>query len=372
MVHEFGHFITARKFNMKVTEFFVGFGKRIFSFRRGETEYGLKAILAGGYCKIAGMTPNELMPEGEEDRAFHRHKGWQRTIVLLAGSIGHLLISVILLFALFVGIGEQTYSPIIDTVPKCFTNSCTSTTPAYAAGLQPRDAIVKINGSAITDINNFSKIINRYQGRQLTFEILRNHKHMEFQITPVSQIVNGKQVARIGITINSILIGFQRDNPFVATAKAFGQTGFYIKESLITIPQIPTKIPAIFSAIFSNKPRDPNGPIGVVGVARVAEQTFSDSQSNNSQKIAQFILLIVGLNVFVGIFNLIPLLPLDGGHILIAAIDSYRRRKSLRTGKAVESLNLEKLTPFVVVVFGALVVLAILLLIADIVNPVHI
>jgi RIP metalloprotease RseP len=134
MVHEFGHYITARKFGMRVSEVFLGFGKRIWSFQRGETEFGLKAIPAGGYCKIEGMAPNDEMPEGEEGRAFYKASSAKKLIVLGAGSFLHFVLGFLLLFLLFVGIGTNQVLPVISEV--------VSNSAAQAAGIQPGDEIV--------------------------------------------------------------------------------------------------------------------------------------------------------------------------------------------------------------------------------------
>jgi membrane-associated protease RseP (regulator of RpoE activity) len=375
MIHELGHFLTARAFGMKVTEFFIGFGKRIWSFRRGETEYGLKAIPAGGYCKISGMSPNEEMPDGEKERAFYLAKPWKRTVVLGAGSFGHMVIGVILLFAIFFGIGDQTLSFVIDSVPKCFQANCANgaqTTPAYQYGLKANDIILEANGKYFTDASQLTSAIVKNVNQPVDFLVKRNNTKLHILVTPVSTLINGKPAVRIGINLKALLLGYHRYNIIGATGKAFSQTGWMIKESVLTIPSIPAKIPGVIKSIFSNKPRDPNGPVGVVGVARIAAQTFADSQFQLRDKISQFLMLMAGLNIFVGIFNLIPLLPLDGGHILVAGIDSYRRRKARRTGVAAKSFDLERLTPLVIGVFVLLVIFALLLVIADLVNPVHI
>ena len=143
MIHEWGHYITARKFGMKVTEFFLGFGKRIWSFTKGETEFGIKAIPAGGYCRIEGMSPRDEMPPGEESRAFFTASSGKKLIVLGAGSFAHLLIGFILIFAIFFGVGVNT---LLSDITKVSPN-----TAASAAGFAPGDKILEVNGREVKD-----------------------------------------------------------------------------------------------------------------------------------------------------------------------------------------------------------------------------
>ncbi|MSZ63311.1 MAG: peptidase, partial [Actinobacteria bacterium] len=143
MIHEFGHYLTAKRYGMKVSEFFLGFGARIWSTRRGETEFGLKAIPAGGYCKIEGMVPTDTMPEGEEDRAFYRASSGRKLIVLGAGSFLHFVLGYILIFILFAGVGVNQLLPTISQV--------SPQSGAAVAGLQAGDEVLSINAVKVTD-----------------------------------------------------------------------------------------------------------------------------------------------------------------------------------------------------------------------------
>ena len=143
MIHEFGHFITAKRYGMKVSEFFLGFGTKLWSTQRGETEFGIKAIPAGGYCKIEGMTPGDQMPEGEESRAFYTAKSWRKLIVLGAGSFLHFVLGYLLLFVLFAGIGTNQLLPVINEVVKG--------SAAQSAGLLAGDEVLAINGKQVKD-----------------------------------------------------------------------------------------------------------------------------------------------------------------------------------------------------------------------------
>ena len=166
MVHEFGHYITARRFGMWVSEFFVGFGKKIWSVQRGETEFGVKAIPAGGYCKIEGMSPSDQMPVGEEERAFYKASSLKKLVVLGAGSFLHFVIGFVLLFTLFAGIGTNQVLPVIsEVVPD---------SAAQAAGLQPGDEFLSINGKEVTDWYKDVEVIRQSEGAELTLVLDRN------------------------------------------------------------------------------------------------------------------------------------------------------------------------------------------------------
>ena len=176
MIHEFGHYLTAKKFGMKVTEFFLGFGARIWSFRRGETEFGVKAIPAGGYCRIEGMTPRDQMPPGEEDRAFFTAHSGKKLIVLGAGSFAHLLIGFLLIFSIFAGVGVNA---LLSEIAQVSPNS-----PAAAAGFQKGDNIVEVNGKKVGDWFIDSRAIAQSGGKEMEFVIERNGQELVIKATP--------------------------------------------------------------------------------------------------------------------------------------------------------------------------------------------
>jgi len=377
MVHEFGHFFFAKKFGMKVTEFFLGFGYKIWSFTRGETEFGVKAIPAGGYCRIVGMsTEEELSPE-EEPRAFVKASAPRRLVVLGAGSVSHFIIGFFLLFVIFFGIGVSTTLPVIDQVLPCINTSATSsactagatTSPAKSSGLLAGDRIISINGKVVKDWNADIQVIRNSADKPITLKINRAGQLLTLVVTPKQVTVAGKSYGMLGIISK---IGLQREGIVTSLHETWSLGSNFFSTSIKSLVTLPSKVPALFRQTFLGAKRDANGLVGVVGVAQATAATASDHALSFGDKLETFLLIIASLNIFVGIFNLLPLLPLDGGHMAVAIIDGVRRSNARRRGRpAPAPIALEKLMPLTAVVFIFLVGLSLMLLAADIFNPVH-
>ncbi len=374
MVHEFGHYITAKRFGMRVTEFFLGFGARIWSTQRGETEFGLKAIPAGGYCKISGMTPNEELPEEVKERAFYKAKTSEKLIVLGAGSFLHFVLGFLLLFTLFFGVGVNRVLPTITEVAPCvaITIECSANdpvSPAKSAGLQVGDEITGVNGNRNLDWEETIEIVRKSAGKELTLIVIRGGNELEIKLTPAARLVEGKEVGFLGVRNE---IGKVKEGPISALSLSASTTYEIVKGSVKALLGLPSKIPTLFNEAFFGQERDGQGLVGVVGVARVSGETASSGNLTASEKIATFILLVASLNVFVGIFNLLPILPLDGGHIAVAIYENLRNRIYRIRGKEIPGpVDVEKLTPITMVVLVLLVALTVLLLFADIFNPIN-
>ncbi len=383
MIHEFGHFITARRFGMKVSEFFLGFGKKIWSTQRGETEFGIKMIPAGGYCRIEGMSPGDDDSAGP--RAFYRASGSRKLIVLGAGSFLHFVLGFFLLLILFLAIGTTQLTSTIHEVSACVpphlgTGACTATSqisPAKAAGLRAGDRIISINGVRIKDWSRDVEIIRKSAGKPLLFGIARRSASnaetsssldLEISITPASRTINGKTYGFIGIMNDFAQV---RSGPISALEKSFSTTESFIGASIKSLISLPGKIPALWSQTVGGQKRDPEGLVGVVGVARVSGQAVASHALTVSERIATFIMIIASLNIFVGIFNLLPILPLDGGHMAVAIADEIRAFYARLRGRGrPAAIDVAVLTPMTMVVFVLLAGLTLLLLVADIVNPV--
>ncbi len=376
MIHEAGHYLTAKKFGMKVTEFFLCFGQKLWSTQRGETEFGLKAIPAGGYCKIVGMSPREELSPADADRAFIKGTITQRLIVLGAGSFLHFVIGFVLLITLFAGVGVTSVTnqvqKVSECVPQTATEVCgpTSTpSPAKNAGVAAGDKLVKINGESFKQWSDAVAVIRANAGTQLEIVIDRNGDQIPLLITPATRMVDGKAIGVLGV-INEI--GTVRFNPIIATQKSITFGGDILSNSITSLIKLPSKIPDLLAQTFGTRERDPEGLVGVVGVARVSGETASTGKLTTNEKIATFILIVASLNIFVGMFNLLPLLPLDGGHMAVAIADGIRNFWAKRRGLPKPApIDVERLTPITLVVFVFMAALSIILLAADIFNPIR-
>jgi membrane-associated protease RseP (regulator of RpoE activity) len=362
MIHEYGHYITAKRYGMRVTEFFVGFGKRLWSTQRGETEFGIKAIPAGGYCKISGMSPNEELADEFKPRAFYLASAPKKLIVLGAGSFLHFVLAFFLLFTLFAGLGTSQVLPTISQVLPCVPKESTCQagdpiSPAKRSGLMPGDEILGVNGQELAWADS-AEILRASAEREITLLIKRD-----------GQVINGVSRGFLGI-INEF--GLVRQNPIKAAASSARATGAIFEGSLKALISLPSQIPSLIGQTFFGQERNSQGLVGIVGVARASGETVSSGNLSTGEKVSTFILIVASLNIFVGIFNLLPILPLDGGHMAVASYEAIRRRIAAIRGKADPGpVDVEKLTPITLVVFAVLLVLTVILLIADIFNPIN-
>lgn len=358
MIHEFGHYLTAKKFGMKVTEFFLGFGTRIWSFTKGETEFGIKAIPAGGYCRIEGMSPRDEMPPGEESRAFFTASSTKKLIVLGAGSFAHFLIGFLLIFTIFFAIGYSALTPQIAQI--------TPNSAAAASGFLPGDEILAINGKEVTDWSKDAQAIGQSQGRELTFLIERGTNQITIKASP--RYLEEQERYILGI-INEI--GTKREGFFAATANSARATTTLIRESVKALFSLPTKVPELLRQTFGSDERDPEGLVGIIGAARVSGDVVGSEKLNSTERLGTFLIIVASLNIFVGLFNLLPILPLDGGHMAVAIVDEFRALLArLRGRPRPAGIDVNVLTPITLGVFGLLAVLTVILLIADIINPI--
>jgi membrane-associated protease RseP (regulator of RpoE activity) len=358
MFHELGHFLTARKFGMRVSEFFVGFGRRIWSITRGETEYGIKAIPAGGYCRIEGMTPTDQMPAGEEGRAFIKASSAKKLIVLGAGSTAHFILGFLLIFSIFFGVGYTTITPVISQIAQGSV--------AESAGFKAGDEILSINGKTVTNWQNDAKQIGQSKGLEMRFVVLRDGKKVVINAAPAYN-ADAKRYMLGVVTA----LGTERDTFTKSVSESSRATWILTKESAKSLIAIPSKIPQLVRETFMHEKRDPNGLVGVVGAARVSGQAVGSDKLNNNERLATFILLVASLNIFVGLFNLLPILPLDGGHMAVAIADEVRALFArIRRKPRPAPIDVNVLTPITGVVVVLLGILTVLLVVADIINPV--
>jgi membrane-associated protease RseP (regulator of RpoE activity) len=378
MLHELGHFVTAKKFGMKVTQFFIGFGKTIWSTFRGETEYGVKVLPFGGFVRITGMTSAEEIDVADEPRSFRNHPGWQRMIVLAAGSFMHFLFALVLLFVLAATIGlPNSNSTTIGLVAKCVPNSVHAldndschnslgTSPAKIAGLRPNDKIIAIGGIKTANWSQLESALKAQKaGVPTTVEVLRNGKDVVLHVKLAH--VPGRSRAYLGV---DAAVVFQRDSPISAVSYAGSQFGSTVSESVTAVAKLPAAIPYLFS---KNRAHTPAGQISsTYGVAAITGDV-AESNLGWQIKVSIFIGLLASVNIFVGIFNMLPLLPMDGGHLAIVIFERIRAWFARLRGRPDPGLvDMQKLIPVSMLFFAVLVGLGTLLIAADIFNPVHI
>ena len=377
MLHETGHFVTAKKFGMKVTQYFVGFGTTLWSTRRGETEYGIKALPLGGFVKITGMTSMDEVDPADEPRSFRRHPAWQRLVVLFAGSFMHFVLAFVLLFLLAAVIGLDNNNttqlgPVSTCVPanaKAFSSgTCTAAdapSPAKQAGLKAGDKVVSFDGKPVSSWTALGNDIRDTPAhRTVPVVVIRNGTRMTLHVTLAS--VSGRSGSYVGVQDTNV---FQRYNPIRSVTYAGSMFGQVLTGLAKEIGSLPSAIPHLFA---KNRASTSAGQVtSVVGAGEITGDVVSASVGWQV-KIDYVLLIIASLNIFVGAFNLLPLLPLDGGHIAVVIYERVRAWFARLRGRSDPGLvDMTKLVPLSMGVFAILVFFGLILILADLVNPIR-
>jgi membrane-associated protease RseP (regulator of RpoE activity) len=380
-LHEAGHMYSAKAFGMKVRRYFIGFGPTLFSFRRGETEYGLKMIPAGGFCDIAGMTALEELPDPDDrKRAFFRFPTWQRVVVLSAGSLTHFALGIVLIYVMAVSTGLPNLNPapvpaVVSAVNPCVAarveGSCPPGSPAPArdAGVAPGDRILAVAGVPVRDADELITAIHNRSG-PTEVRLERNGQQRTVLIdvarVPASTLVGrgNEMVGAIGISLPRPPAVTPQYGPVEAVSQTAGFTGTMFANTWQGLKEFPQRIPALLERIAGQE--RPDTPLSVVGASVLG----GDAADYGAWWF--FVFLLVALNLFLGVFNLLPLLPLDGGHIAVNVYESVRNAIRRATGRAngppVDYTRLMPLTYAVVLVF---IGVSLLTLTADLVNPIR-
>jgi membrane-associated protease RseP (regulator of RpoE activity) len=379
MLHESGHFVAAKSFGMKVTRYFVGFGPTIWSTWRGETEYGIKALPLGGFVKIVGMTSMDEVDPEDEPRSFRQAPGWQRLIVLAAGSFMHFVLAALLIFGLALGIGiVNSNTTQLGTVATCVAPSekallagtpCTASdakSPASIAGLRVGDQVTSFNGVPVDSWSQLTTVIAKAKpGTTVALTVERDGQPVTLHATLAS--VKDRSGGYLGIAATTV---FQRTGPVGAinyVGTAFNEE---ISGSAHAIAQLPSALPNLFS-----KDRAQTAAGNVSSVVGAAEDTGQAVAANVGweYKVSFVLLLVASLNIWVGILNLLPLLPMDGGHIAVVLWEMIRGRWARARHRPNPGLvDYRKLVPVSFSIFMVLIFFSALLILADIVNPVNI
>jgi membrane-associated protease RseP (regulator of RpoE activity) len=370
MLHEAGHFLTAKAFGMKATQFFVGFGSTLWSRRRGETEYGIKALPLGGFVKITGMTSIDDVDPADEPRSFRAKPGWQRAIVLSAGSFMHFVIAFVLLWILAVGVGIADQSgatvSVLGCVPAGQQAACAPgdpRSPAVLAGLRSGDKIVAVAGRHVHNWTQIGAAIKAHPaGSPVAVTIERGGRQITKDVSLAT--VTWRKGAFLGV---APVVVFNRAGPLHAASYAGSQFGSIVSQSVGALGRIPDAIPYLFSA---NRASSPGGQVSsVVGAASITGDVIA-ANIGWQQKVAAVLQIVIAVNIFVGIFNMLPLLPLDGGHLAVVVFERARAWIARLLRRPDPGLvDIKRLIPVSVGVFALIVMFAVLLIAADIINP---
>ncbi|WP_345802037.1 M50 family metallopeptidase [Microbacterium sp. AZCO] len=407
-LHELGHLLPAKRFGVRVGQYMIGFGPTLWSRRKGETEYGFKAIPLGGYISMAGMYPpspseaagkpgragggffatmvqdartanDETLHGRDDDRVFYKLPVWKRVVVMLGGPVMNLLLAVVLFTIVFSGIGVQTATTTVaslsDCVPAAVSAECTAgdpPAPAEAAGIQPGDVIVSVDGTPVSTFAEASAIIRKSPGQSIPIVVERDGAEQTITVTPATIQATSPSdesaTTEVGFVGISPKVEYVRQPIWTGAQTAVENVG----QVASIIWQLPVKVYQTAVDLVTGQERDPNGPLSVVGAGIIAGEVAAvDAPIVN--RVSAILGLLASLNIALFVFNLIPLLPLDGGHVVVALWDGLKRAwAKLFKLPAPKPVDATKLVPVTFVVVIALVVMGAVLILADIFNPVSI
>jgi membrane-associated protease RseP (regulator of RpoE activity) len=408
-LHEMGHMLPAKAFGMKVTQFFVGFGRTVWSVKRGETEYGIKAIPAGGFVRIIGMMPpakgqdptkvrkantgpiqsmvenartaeyETISPE-DNGRLFYQKVWWKKLIVMASGPLVNVLIAVVLFTGLFTIYGDSVAQTTISTVTDCVIpadqakpdRKCQDgdkVSPAKQAGFQVGDKIVAFNGTTITSWDQLTPLIRANTDKPATIVVERNGQQLTLHTSTIVNQVLDKPGSDKYVSVGFLGVSPESKIERQSVGYALDKMGGYTVSTIQALGRFPEKLVGVAKSIVGGE-RDQDSPMSVVGASRVAGEIAS-SDLNVGAKAATLILLLASLNLFLALFNFIPLLPLDGGHMIGAIWEGVRRGIAKLFGRPDPGyVDVAKLLPIAYVAASVIVVMGVLLVIADIVNPI--
>lgn len=367
MLHEFGHFATAKAFGMKVEKFFLGFGPTLWSTRRGETEYGVKAIPAGGFVKIVGMSKFEDVDPADEARTFHIKPAWQRAIVLVAGSFTHFVVAGVALFAALAFVGLPVLSNAVGGVA--------SGSPAAQAGLAEGDRIVAVDGRAVEDFEAVRSAVTSLGGETVDVRVVRDGAEHVVPVAVAAQTPEGVEQGFLGVYpqpeqralgVREALAGTISGDFSVPRLTALTVDGLVRVFS-------PEGLSRFFSSVGTDAPRDLESPTSLVGIGQAV------SAFGAAGDMFAVIVLLAQLNIVLGVLNMLPLPPLDGGHLAVLAVEEAvntargtRRPQGDPTagGRERWSVDPSVITPIALAVILFFVVLSFTALYLDLTKPI--
>ena len=361
-LHEAGHLLTARAFGMRVRRYFVGRGPTVFSFRRGHTEYGLKALPIGGFCEIAGMTTLDDLTADERPRAMWRFPAWKRTVVMVSGPVTHVLLAVTVLYLTAISTGLPNLNPVAEPVvasTSCAGGSC----PAADAGIRADDRIVAVAGAPTPLWTDVLAAVRVADG-PTPVTVRRGAGTLTLTVDVARVVRDGAEVGVIGATVRTPP-AYLTHGPAAAVGATLAFTGDLVGRTVAQLATFPQRLPAVVEAIGGAE-RSADTPISMVGASRLGGEAVERGLWE------VFLLLLASLNLFMAVFNLLPLLPLDGGHIMVVWFerirDAVRRLRGRPAAGPIDFTRLYPVTMALVVVGGAVMLLTVT---ADVVNPIR-
>lgn len=371
-LHEWGHMTAARRYNVKVLEFMVGFGPKIWSRRGKETEYGIRALPLGGYIRMIGMYPPKSkygeieyagLSESDRMRTFSQIPAMQKAIIMLAGPFMNLFLVIVLGMVGLLGIGVPSPSLSLGAVPQCFDGSttCEVGAPAFSAGLKTGDKVIAIDGEKLRSWDDLSSKINESGQKRIILSIERNKKLMEIEV-PVALSQSGEGLIGIGPEYT-----LQRKS--IVDVFIYSKT--LVQNVAKAIVSFPKKTIDLAGVVFLGNERDPRGPVGVLGLARYSGEV-SAASAPWSYRLLDIVSLLASLNASLFVFNLLPLVPLDGGHVLSAIIEGVRRKWAAVKGKVDPgALDGAKLIPLTIIIACFMIFSAAVTFLADVIDPIR-
>jgi membrane-associated protease RseP (regulator of RpoE activity) len=407
-LHEIGHLVPAKRFGVRVTQYMVGFGPTMYSRRRGETEYGIKAIPLGGYIRMIGMVPprsdgkrfhwprrmGELVEEfratsrteiteSDGNRQFYRLTPGKKMIIMLGGPSMNLLIFLMISVLLYGIVGLKGPTTTVSTVSACVVPATAQVEKcppvgsadyrrAPAAGvLHVGDKITAIDGARIKSWDDAVTVIENSANKPISVQVQRAGKPVTLQLTPVRNTkpanADGTQTKQAGFIGISTTEAYQPLSAGEVTSTIWQQMGLGVD----AIKQFPAKIGSLFGTVFEGKPRDQAGAVGVVGLGRIGGQIADSPKVDALDKVFTLLSLLAGVNLLLFFLNLLPLLPLDGGHVAGAIVEAIRRGIArMRRREHLIFVDVAQLVPVMYVVAGFLVLFSALVMYADIVKPI--
>lgn len=405
-LHEVGHLVPAKRFGVKVSEYFVGFGPTIWSRKRGETEYGVKGFPLGGYVRLVGMVPpgsavkplrirgwmRDLIEDarsaseaeiGEDDaRAFYHLAWWRKVIVMAGGPVVNLIIAVFLFTVVLSGIGVPTQtltvSKTVACVPAAAASDCTAAdpaSPAVVAGLEAGDTFVSVDGQSFDTWSDLTTYVAARPGVPLTVVVDRDGALVNLALTPATRERESADDPSVTESVGfmGVYSALEREHQSIGSGVSI--TGTYMAQTFSVVAHLPQQLWHVARASVGLEERSSSSVMGLVGIGRAAGDVASSEASGVSwlDKLQQELLLLAGLNLALFVFNALPLVPLDGGHIASAIWQAIKNGWArTRNAPRPAPVDVARMMPLAYGVFGILILMTLVLVFADIVAPVRV